>query len=475
MTTTGSGTGDYFEYKGVQECQKNIDTKFSELAEILKSANDYMNANIQTSASESAIKGDLGQRFLDDWNANASTFSDFYENFSSWSTLMASIIEQYGTFEIDAVSNAIGNNQSSGATLKGVAETREAQKFNEDQWRAEQAHLEMIGESCDPENMARLGWKEALIRNGTSSSASGAPVQETEDKIAKGETVYDQDGYGVNGLKLRPELCEDNNYNEFMIYEGIDHNGNKQYYAIDLDGGLHRLDPEYVSDIGTVSEHVKVGDTYSIVADGSGDNAADRIYKSSYIVGYDSKSNQTYMALPRSDGSVEYYTVEGEIHGWDHETGTNWTGKVTEIGVTPEAVAEAGFQPLYENKTFETQDVAAVQEKYSGVGGVEVSNEPTSDSNGYYKDGQFYGGAAGGTPAGTESTQGADTTPSGNAPKENDDTQGSGAPYYGTTPSGSAPKDDDDTQSSGAPYYGSTSPSATPKNYEDEERRLYTV
>ena len=170
MTTTGSGTGDFFDYKGVQTCQINIDKKFNELANLLKSANDYMNANIQTSANESAIKGDLGKRFLDDWNANASTFGDFYENFSSWSLLMASIIEQYGTFELEAVKNAIKENQSTGATLKGVAETRAAQAYNEELWKAEQEQLEMIGESCNPEHLASLGWKEALIRNGTSCS-----------------------------------------------------------------------------------------------------------------------------------------------------------------------------------------------------------------------------------------------------------------------------------------------------------------
>lgn len=56
MTTTGSGSGDFFEYKGVQTCQVNIDKKFKELAECLKGANDYMNAHIDTAADETAIK-----------------------------------------------------------------------------------------------------------------------------------------------------------------------------------------------------------------------------------------------------------------------------------------------------------------------------------------------------------------------------------------------------------------------------------
>ena len=314
----------------------------------------------------------------------------------------------------------------------------------------------MIGDSCDPTYMASLGWKEALIRNGTSSDASGTPVEETEGKIAKGETVYDQDGNGVNGLVLRPELCEDKNYNEFMIYEGIDHNGNKQYYAIDLDGGLHRLDADNVSDIGTVSEHVKVGDTYSIVADGTGDNAAERIYKSSYIMGYDSATNQTYMALPRSDGSCEYYTVEGEIHGWDHTSGTNWTGEVTQVGLTAQQVSDAGFKPLYVEQDYSvTYDLNAVQDAYSGVGGVQGTG--IAMDNGSYKDGQYYGVAAnnassaeqsgtteqgGGMPATTETPEdetGSDTQVYGGVyggpPHEEEEKQGTTqTPYYGTDP-----------------------------------------
>lgn len=436
MTTTGSGTGDFFEYQGVQTCQINIDNKFSEMAELLKSVNDYMNFHIHCPETEEcALRGELGKRFLDDWNMNASTFSDFYENFHSWSLLMGDIIRQYGTFDLDAVKDAIESNQSTGATLKGVAETRAAQQFNEDQWRAEQTQLEMIGDSCDPTYMASLGWKEALVRNGTSASASGTPVQETEDKIARGETVYDQDGYGVNGLKLRPELCDDQYYNEFMIYEGIDHNGNKQYYSIDLDGGLHRVDPEHVSDIGYVKDNVKVGDTYSIIADGSGDNAADRIYKSSYIMGYDAASNQTYMALPRSDGTCEYYTVKGEIHGWDHESGTNWTGEVTQVGLTAEQVQNAGFNPLYVKQDYSARnDLDAVKEQYSGVEGVQGTGQAVD--NGSYRDGQYYGTVTGGgVPAEEEEKQG--TTPT---------------PYTGT-----------------GPYV------TTLEHDEDDEHRVYTV
>ena len=109
MTTTGGGSGDLFEYQGVQNCQINIDKKFAEMAELLKSANDYMNFHIQCPETEEcALRGVLGARFLEDWNANASTFSDFYENFHSWSVLMSDIIQHFGSFEVEAGKTASG-------------------------------------------------------------------------------------------------------------------------------------------------------------------------------------------------------------------------------------------------------------------------------------------------------------------------------------------------------------------------------
>ncbi|MGN0967524.1 MAG: hypothetical protein ACI4OP_08125 [Candidatus Coprovivens sp.] len=121
----GATNGDFFDYTGVKSCMDSLDQKFSEFAELLRSVNDYMNDNIHIDHN-SAIFGLLGEKFLNDWNENASTFGDFYENFSVWNQLMVNIMNQYGGFDDAAVKNAIGQNQSSGATLAGVAETRAA-------------------------------------------------------------------------------------------------------------------------------------------------------------------------------------------------------------------------------------------------------------------------------------------------------------------------------------------------------------
>lgn len=125
MNTSGGTTTDKFDYLGVKSCMDSLDNKFAEFAELLRTVNDYMNENISVD-HHSAIFGILGDKYLADWNENASTFGDFYENFSVWSQLMVNIMNQYGGFDNAAVKNAIGQNQASGATLAGVAETRAA-------------------------------------------------------------------------------------------------------------------------------------------------------------------------------------------------------------------------------------------------------------------------------------------------------------------------------------------------------------
>lgn len=116
---------DYFNYEGVKSHMGALDSKFSEFAEELRKANLCVNEVVHNSP-ESAIYGDLGANMLNTWNENASTFGDFYENFNSWSALMASIISTYATFENNAVRNVVANNQSNGANLKGIQETRSA-------------------------------------------------------------------------------------------------------------------------------------------------------------------------------------------------------------------------------------------------------------------------------------------------------------------------------------------------------------
>ena len=355
---------DLFKYNEVQECQKQLDVKFSEFASMLKDANDYMNDNIDVS-HDSAIFGERGKKFLAEWNANAATFSDFYENFRQWSVLMGSILDSYHTFESDTVKEALAANQSDGSGLRGVQAYREALRFNQDQADAKVMYEQMKVQQINPKVLESLSWQKASINN--AAVYDSKKVTEIQTKIANGETVFDTDGNAVTGLVLKPELVEDKNFNEFMIYQGVDANGNVNYYSIETDGEIKKLNSANVKELGHVKDTLKVGEEYQNSNDLNGDSAKERIYKASYIVGYHKDSNQTYMALPRSDGSVEYYTVEGKITS-DNMTDYNnctydYYGKITNINVTATDVKNAGLKPLYEDQTFDSKDASAIKEE----------------------------------------------------------------------------------------------------------------
>ena len=80
------------------------------------------------------------------------------------------------------------------------------------------------------------------------------------------------------------------------------------------------------------------------------------------------------MALPRSEGSVEYYTVKGKVNGWASDEGNNWYGEVTNINVSATDVKNAGLKPLYEDQTFSSKDVSAIKQQYT-------FNNVNNDSN----------------------------------------------------------------------------------------------
>lgn len=347
---------DFFDYSGVQQCQKDLDVKFSEFASLLKDANDYMNDNIDVS-HDSAIFGELGKKVLAEWNANAATFSDFYENFRQWSVLMGSILDSYKNFEIGAVKDAFAANQSDGSGLRGVQEYREALRFNQDEADKKIMYDQMKVQQINPKTLASLNWSRGMVEN--FGQMDSKKVAEVETKIANGDTIFDTDGNPVNKLVLKPELMEDNCENEFLIYEGMDKDGKISYYCVQNDGQLCKLNKDDVKTVGTVKDNLKVGDHYYTCNDLNGDDAKERIYKASYIVGYNKGNNETIMALPRSNGTVEYYAVKGEV-----KTGVRADCEITKVGLSSSDVTNAGLKPLYEEQTFAAnKDTAAIKEK----------------------------------------------------------------------------------------------------------------
>lgn len=114
---------DLFDYSGVKDVMGNLELKFADFADLLKKANDLINANINVS-NDSAIYGVLGADILDTWNESASTFGDFKENFSVWTQLIASAANSYAAFQNDTVKNAVEFVKPTGSSLKGVQDNR---------------------------------------------------------------------------------------------------------------------------------------------------------------------------------------------------------------------------------------------------------------------------------------------------------------------------------------------------------------
>jgi len=83
--------------------------------------NDLINNGI-----DSAIFGEVGETLLNTWNYNASTFSDFHNNFQNWTEVVSIIAKNNSDFVVSAESIYSSNS----ANLDGVAESRQNFKEN---------------------------------------------------------------------------------------------------------------------------------------------------------------------------------------------------------------------------------------------------------------------------------------------------------------------------------------------------------
>ena len=114
--TNNADGKEKFDYEEVKKTMEALDGEFKKFAETLKKANDLINESINVSY-ESAVyskSGDgVGAKFLKQWNDNASTFGDFYNNFEGWSKLVTLISSNNAEFEVTA--------RTTGATMDGVS------------------------------------------------------------------------------------------------------------------------------------------------------------------------------------------------------------------------------------------------------------------------------------------------------------------------------------------------------------------
>lgn len=196
------------------------------------------------------------------------------------------------------------------------------------------------GSNVSYTSMSDIGWKKAWYSNfGFNNQGEKAIVHEVIKASETEEGVKDKDGKTVRNLTYLSDMVEDKLENEYVVLLGKDEEGTN-YYVVNDRGKLRKVNAEDVKDVGTVEENLKVGDKIDMHNDpGNGDSARERVGKSSWIVGYDEDSNETYMALPHSNRKIEYYKVKGDV-----SKDSQQSYEVTSITVTEQDIIDAGFK-----------------------------------------------------------------------------------------------------------------------------------
>lgn len=190
-------------------------------------------------------------------------------------------------------------------------------------------------------NIVDSGWQKFYSNNLEHSDWD--KINEVAKKSETAEGVKDKDGKPVRNLTYRPDLMDEKNVNEYTIFSG-ETEDSTNYYSINEKGEIRKIPSEDIKEIGTVKDTLKKGSKIEYGVDlFSGDNDVERVGKASWIVGYNKKENITYMALPHSDGSVEYYAVKG--HAETNNSGfLGKTYTVEKTNVSESEITKAGFK-----------------------------------------------------------------------------------------------------------------------------------
>ena len=176
-------------------------------------------------------------------------------------------------------------------------------------------------------------------------------------KASESEEGYTYDGKVYKNLKYESRKMDEKNFNEYNIFSA-EVEGETQYFSIAIKGKdkvkIHKVN---AIDVPSVANTLVEGETITSGLDlFSGDTNKERVFKSSWIVGYDEKTNETYMFLADGSGyGGEYYAIKGKIK--DGDTDDAIGHKVTSIDseqVKNKARA-AGFEIVGEEKTVSVQ------------------------------------------------------------------------------------------------------------------------
>lgn len=110
---------EIFNVNGVKKAMEDLQTKFSDFADILAEANGYVETVINVT-DDSAVYGNYGTKLQSIWDQNYVTFDNFHKNFESW----AEVVSLISANNIDFTVSAESVYRDNAGTLDGIQGAR---------------------------------------------------------------------------------------------------------------------------------------------------------------------------------------------------------------------------------------------------------------------------------------------------------------------------------------------------------------
>lgn len=110
---------EIFNVNGVKKAMEDLQTKFSDFADILAEANGYVETVINVT-DDSAVYGNYGTKLQSIWDQNYVTFDNFHKNFESW----AEVVSLISANNIDFTVSAEAVYRDNAGTLDGIQGAR---------------------------------------------------------------------------------------------------------------------------------------------------------------------------------------------------------------------------------------------------------------------------------------------------------------------------------------------------------------
>lgn len=101
QVSLSSGKVEIINTSELTSYAKELDEAFTEFGKVLAEVNELVNTSVNVTP-DSSVYGTYGDKLLNLWNNNTSTFSDFKTNFQAWSQAVA-VISKNNEITEDAV------------------------------------------------------------------------------------------------------------------------------------------------------------------------------------------------------------------------------------------------------------------------------------------------------------------------------------------------------------------------------------